>query len=97
MSEAGKGGAQEVINCSCVEIGSIIDGSECRVEVLREFPDRGQAEQALAYLSEKARAVESEPCVIESSINPAEQGVVLQAAFEFACQAEAMIFQLSTR
>lgn len=96
MSEL-KDQANEIKACCCVEIGSIIDGSDCVVKIDRSFASQTEAEEALHYLTEKARAAESEPCVISSAIEPIEQGVRLSATFEFACQAEAMIFQLATR
>lgn len=89
---------EEVINCCCcVEIGSIIDGSECLVEIDQHFAEQAQAQAALDFLTQKARAVESEPCQISSEIQATEEGYRLKAGFAFACQAEAMIFQLATR
>ncbi len=65
--------------------------------LLKFMPSEEQAQQALDYLTEKAKAAESEPCKITSEITQVDGGYQLKAAFEFCCQAEAMIFQLSTR
>lgn len=96
MSEI-KNQAEEVQACCCVEIGSIIDGSDCQAEITRTFDTQAKAEEALNYFTAKARAAESEPCIIVSTIEKNEQGFQLNAKFTFACQAEAMIFQLATR
>ncbi|ADZ43327.1 Conserved protein [Yersinia enterocolitica subsp. palearctica 105.5R(r)] len=51
----------------------------------------------LKTLTEKARAVESEPCLIEHKLEETDGGVRLTVDFTFACQAETMIFQLGLR
>ncbi len=51
----------------------------------------------LNTLTEKARAVESDPCQIDASIEPQDNGFVLDADFTFCCQAETLIFQLGLR
>ena len=89
--------AEEAKACCCVDVGTIIDGSDCTVDFSQVYADQTQAEQALAYLTQKARDAESDPAIIESEISQVESGYQLKAKFEFSCQAEAMIFQLSTR
>lgn len=51
----------------------------------------------LTALTEKARAMESDPCHISSSIKMIDGGVQLAADFSFACQAETLMFQLGLR
>ncbi|EEP89587.1 hypothetical protein ykris0001_44500 [Yersinia kristensenii ATCC 33638] len=51
----------------------------------------------LKTLTEKARAVESEPCLIEHKLEETTDGVRLTIDFTFSCQAETMIFQLGLR
>ena len=51
----------------------------------------------LKTLTEKAKSVESDPCVITHSIKPVEGGVELTAEFSFSCEAESLIFQLGLR
>lgn len=83
--------------CCCVDVGTIIDNSDCAVDFEQIYASQAEAEDALAYLTSKARAAESEPCQIESKIEAVEQGYKLTAVFTFAYQVETMIFQLSTR
>ena len=87
--------AEEAKACCCVDVGTVIDGSDCTVEFEQVYADQAQAEQALAYLTQKARDAESEPAHIQSEIQAQAEGYQLTARFEFSCQAEAMIFQLS--
>lgn len=89
--------AEEAKACCCVDVGTIIDGSDCTVEVDQYYATPQLAQEALDYLTEKAKAAESDPCHIQSEIQVVEEGARLKAQFVFCCQAEAMIFQLSTR
>lgn len=89
--------ANETPVCCCVDVGTVIDNSDRTVDFQQVYPTQADAEEALAYLTSKARAAESEPCKIDSAIKAVENGFELQARFEFAYQAEQMIFQLSTR
>lgn len=89
--------AEESLTCSCVDVGTIIDGSDCTVNVDHIYPNQADAQAALARLTQKARDTESEPCEIVSEIVDVDGGVQLKAAFTFSCQAEAMIFELANR
>lgn len=89
--------ANETAACCCVDVGTVIDNSDCAVDFEQIYATESEAQDALAYLTSKARAAESEPCKISSQINAVEGGYKLNANFEFAYQVETMIFQLSTR
>lgn len=89
--------ANESPMCCCVDVGTIIDNSECAVDFSQVYTTEAEAKEALAYLTSKARAAESEPCKITSDIKAVGNGYELNACFDFSCQAETMIFQLSTR
>ena len=89
--------AEEAKVCCCVDVGTVIDNEDCGVDFEQVYANEAQAQEALAYLTQKARATESEPCEIRSEISAVEGGYVLKAHFTFCCQAESMIFQLSTR
>ncbi|AWX15006.1 hypothetical protein CEP48_01995 [Mergibacter septicus] len=89
--------AEEAKVCCCVDVGTVIDNEDCGVDFSQIYSTQADAEQTLAYLTEKARNTESEPCQITSDIKPVENGYQLTAHFLFCCQAESMIFQLSTR
>lgn len=89
--------AEEVKACCCVDVGTIIDNSDRAVDFSQLYATEELAKEALAYLTDKARAAETDPCEINSKISAVEGGYLLEAAFLFSCQAETMIFQLSTR
>ncbi|PJG85099.1 YfcZ/YiiS family protein [Conservatibacter flavescens] len=89
--------AEEAKVCCCVDVGTVIDNTDCSVDFEQIYASEAQAKEALAYLTEKAKEAESEPCEIYSEIKPVTDGYVLKAVFSFCCQAETMIFQLSTR
>ncbi|WP_080752593.1 YfcZ/YiiS family protein [Pectobacterium fontis] len=89
--------AEETAACCCVDVGTIMDNTDCTASYSKIFGDRSDAEAALAALTEKARAVESEPCEISSTLEDVDGGVKLDIDFTFSCQAETMIFQLGLR
>ena len=76
---------------------AMFDNEECSIEFEQLYTSQQEAEQALAFLTEKARKVESEPCEIHSQFETTSEGVVMKAKFTFSCQAETIIFQLSLR
>ncbi|MBN3216104.1 YfcZ/YiiS family protein [Pectobacterium polaris] len=89
--------AEETAACCCVDVGTIMDNTDCTASYSNVFGDRAEAETTLAALTEKARAVESEPCEITSTLEDVDGGVKLDIDFTFSCQAETMIFQLGLR
>ncbi len=89
--------ANETAACCCVDVGTVMDNTDCTASYSREFDDRPHAEAMLALLSDKARAVESDPCDIKARFVNHEKQVRLDIDFIFACQAEALIFQLGLR
>lgn len=98
MSEAlNKCQASETAACCCVDVGTVMDNSDCTASWSQTFTRRQEAEEMLARLTEKARQVESDPCQIEARIDETAEGVRLTADFTFACQAETLIFQLGLR
>lgn len=89
--------ADETPVCCCMDVGTIMDNSDCTASYSRVFADRSQAEETLAALTEKARGVESEPCDIKPTFTEVDGGVQLDIDFVFACEAETLIFQLGLR
>ena len=89
--------AEESLTCSCVDVETIIDGSDCTVNVEQIYASDADANQALERLIKKARSTESDPCEIQSELIAMNEGVQLKASFTFCCQAEAMIFELANR
>lgn len=89
--------AEEAKVCCCVDVGTVIDNEDCGVQFEQLYASQEDAKVALDYLTEKAKAAETEPCEINSEIIQTSEGWLLKADFLFSCQAESMIFQLSTR
>lgn len=97
MSDSLKCNAQETAACCCVDVGTVMDNTDLTASYLNVFSNRAEADEMLKVLTEKARAVESEPCQIESRFKDVPNGVELSIDFTFSCQAETMIFQLGLR
>ncbi|SYS86956.1 YfcZ/YiiS family protein [Klebsiella pneumoniae] len=89
--------ADETPVCCCMDVGTIVDNTDCTTSYSRVFANRAEAEQTLAALSEKARNVESEPCQINPTFTDVDGGVQLDIDFVFSCEAESLIFQLGLR
>ena len=89
--------ADETPVCCCMDVGTIVDNTDCTASYSRVFANRAEAEQMLAALSEKARSVESEPCKINPVFADVDGGVHLDIDFVFSCEAESLIFQLGLR
>ena len=39
--------AEESLTCSCVDVGTIIDGSDCSVDIHQTYANKAEAEAAL--------------------------------------------------
>ncbi|KAA8996948.1 DUF406 family protein [Affinibrenneria salicis] len=89
--------AEETAACCCVDVGTVMDNTDCTASYSRVFASRSEAEAMLNTLTEKARSVESDPCAIDSRFADVNDGVQLDIDFTFCCQAETMIFQLGLR
>ena len=89
--------ADEPPVCCCMDVGTIVDNTDCIASYSHVFANRAEAEQTLAALSEKARNVESEPCQINPTFTDVDGGVQLDIDFVFSCEAESLIFQLGLR
>ncbi|HFD2414094.1 YfcZ/YiiS family protein [Enterobacter hormaechei] len=89
--------ADETPVCCCMDVGTIMDNTDCTASYSRVFTNRAEAEETLAALSQRAREVESDPCEIKSTFTEVEGGVQLDIDFVFACEAETLIFQLGLR
>lgn len=89
--------ATETAACCCVDVGTIMDNTDCTASWSQLYENHQQAEAMLEKLTEKARQVESDPCVIDARFSEQPDGVLLEADFTFSCQAETMIFQLGLR
>ncbi|MBJ6384548.1 YfcZ/YiiS family protein [Enterobacter cloacae] len=89
--------ADETPVCCCMDVGTIMDNTDCTASYSRVFSNRAEAEKTLAALTQRAREVESDPCEIKSTFTEVDGGVQLDIDFVFACEAETLIFQLGLR
>lgn len=89
--------AEETAACCCVDVGTILDNTDCTASIEKVFATKDEAEAFLAKLTKKARDIESDACDITSDITEIADGFKLSADFSFSCQAETMIFQLALR
>lgn len=89
--------ADETPVCCCMDVGTIMDNTDCTASYSRVFSIRAEAEETLAALTQRAREVESDPCEIKSTFTEVDGGVQLDIDFVFACEAETLIFQLGLR
>ncbi|MCG7388670.1 MULTISPECIES: YfcZ/YiiS family protein [Pantoea] len=89
--------ANETAACCCVDVGTVMDNSDCTATWSEWFAQRSEAEAKLASLTKKAQQVESDPCQIDARFDERDNGVQLDISFTFACQAETLIFQLGLR
>lgn len=89
--------ATETAACCCVDVGTVMDNSDCTATWSEWFSQRADADKKLQYLSDKARQIESEPCDINARFTEEAGGIRLDIDFTFSCQAETMIFQLGLR
>ncbi|HDR2861840.1 TPA: YfcZ/YiiS family protein [Enterobacter asburiae] len=89
--------ADETPVCCCMDVGTIMDNTDCTASYSRVFTNRADADETLAALTKRARDAESEPCDIKSTFKEVEGGVQLDIDFVFACEAETLIFQLGLR
>ncbi|ANI31385.1 hypothetical protein PL78_16365 [Yersinia entomophaga] len=89
--------AEETAACCCVDVGTVMDNTDCTASYSKVFASQSEAEAMLNTLIEKARSVESDPCLIEPRIETVAEGVQLSVDFTFACEAEMLIFQLGLR
>lgn len=92
-----QGGAQDTAACCCCDVGKILDNSDCTASFCHVYAEENVAQSMLENLTQKARAVESDPCQIQSHIVKIAGGYQLNVDLTFACQAEMLIFQLGLR
>ena len=83
--------------CCCIDIGTVIDGSDCSVSVELLLAADSNVEQALAELQHRANSLASEPVALSHQLQAQGSQQLLRATLTFPCQAEALIFQLNNR
>lgn len=84
----------ECVGCNTFDMKSLFDNRDCSQLIEYVYDSEAQAQKALAFFTQKARDVESEPCEIQSELTKVEDGCLFRANFTFCCQAELVIFQM---
>lgn len=80
-----------------IDVGTIIDNEDCVYRVEKLFATREEAESAVAAIRERAVAAASETPSVDYTIEQVGNEAKLDAAVNFSCQAEKIIFELSLR
>ncbi|WP_395755013.1 DUF406 domain-containing protein [Edwardsiella ictaluri] len=82
-----------------IDIGSVLDNDNCTTIITQAYPSRDEAEKQLAKLTAKSQRVAQQeyPCIITHDICEKEGEFILNVHFNFSCQAETVIFELSLR
>ena len=83
--------------CCCMDIGTVIDGSDCSVSVELLLAADSDVEKVLAELQQRANSLASEPVSLSHQLQPQGTQQLLRVTITFPCQAEALIFQLKNR
>ena len=89
--------AAEAHNACRLKGDSMLDNNDCSIAFNAVYDSEAQACAALAYFTEKAESVETEPCEIESEITALDDGFLLIIQITFCCQAEVVLFQMAVR
>ena len=89
--------AAEAHNACRLKGDSMLDNNDCSIAFNAVYDSEAQAREALAYFTEKAESVETEPCEIESEITALDDGFLLIMQITFCCQAEVVLFQMAVR
>ena len=89
--------ATEAHNACRLKGDSMLDNNDCSIAFNAVYDSEAQARAALAYFTEKAESVETEPCEIESEITALDDGFLLIMQITFCCQAEVVLFQMAVR
>ena len=89
--------AAEAHNACRLKGDSMLDNNDCSIAFNAVYESETQARAALAYFTEKAESVETEPCEIESEITALDDGFLLIMQITFCCQAEVVLFQMAVR
>jgi uncharacterized protein (TIGR00743 family) len=79
-----------------MDVGTIMDNTDCTASYSRVFTNRAEAEETLAALT-SVRAMLSPSRAKSNQPSQVEGGVQLDIDFVFACEAETLIFQLGLR
>ena len=83
--------------CCCMDIGTVIDGSDCSAQLQRLVVNGDEAAALIAEWTALANSKASEPVSVTHQLTAQGEQQLLQASITFPCQAEALIFQLAVR
>ena len=97
MSEPLQGCANDTSACCCMDMGTILDGSDCSAVMEVALTTTDEAAAVLERLTQLAQSKSAEPVVVKHEVVEHQGQPLLRASFTFSCQAEALIFQLAAR
>ncbi len=83
--------------CCCMDIGTVMDGTDCSARLQRLVANGDEAAKVLAEWTALANSKASEPVSVAHLLTAQGDQLLLQATITFPCQAEALIFQLAVR
>ena len=89
--------AAEAHNMCKLKGDSMLDNSDRQIAFEAVYDSEEQAQPAVECVTEEAKAVETEACVIQHHISRVEDGFLMQMQIEFSCQAEVVLFQMAVR
>lgn len=84
------------VNC-CVDVGTLLDNSDCVAKLDMVVASEAEAKDRLSALTVKAKEIETDPCKVSSDIKQVDGEWHLDASFAFCCEAEKLIFELALR
>ena len=88
---------REKEGCGCMDVGTILDNTDNVATFSAVFASEAEAVAKRDALEKKAQETASEPCKIETTLEPCDGGYKLDMTFAFAYQVETVIFQLALR
>lgn len=83
--------------CCCMDIGTVMDGTDCSAQLQRLVANGEEAASVLAAWTALANSKASEAVSVTHQLTAQGEQQLLQATITFPCQAEALIFQLAVR
>lgn len=97
MSKTMQQKAADAHNMCRLKGDSLLDNRNRQISFEAVYNSEDEAQQAVEFFTQKAKSVETDPCEIETEINPIEDGFLMKMWIEFSCEAEVILFQMAVR
>lgn len=97
MSKTMQQKAADAHNMCRLKGDSLLDNRNRQISFEAVYNSEDEAQQAVEFFTQKAKSVETDPCEIETEINPIEDGFLIKMWIEFSCEAEVILFQMAVR